>query len=158
MLLVHRQKRFFKYNFYRFLHFLIISTRLACCLYSFLLSLIFHVERHFTEFKPLICLIFATTGTELDPFPMNRACGKCPLSPRAWWIFLLPSFANNHAGWSPAWIEIFAPALSTQPFPAETVEIVEGVRRNFYSPARPPGFLRERITSPISWSDHFLRM
>jgi hypothetical protein len=50
-----------------------------------------------------------STDTDLDPFPMNRACGKCLLSPRTWWICLLPSSANNHPEWSPVWIEILAP-------------------------------------------------
>jgi len=62
VLLVHRQKWLFESNFYRFLHLLIISTCLASCLYSFLLCLIFHVERHFIESTPLICLMFATIG------------------------------------------------------------------------------------------------
>src|SRR5512141_1041304 len=51
----------------------------------------------------------ASTDIDLDPFPMNRAFGKCLLSRRAWYICLLPLSANNHAEWSPVWTEILAP-------------------------------------------------
>ena len=51
----------------------------------------------------------ASTDTDLDPFPMHRACGKCLLSRRPWWICLLPLSANNHPEWSRVWIEILAP-------------------------------------------------
>ena len=50
-----------------------------------------------------------STDIDLDPFPMNRACGKCLLSRRTWCICPLPSSANNHAEWSPVWTEILAP-------------------------------------------------
>ena len=37
-----------------------------------------------------------STGTCLDPFPMNQADGKFLFFPRAWCICLLPSSADNH--------------------------------------------------------------
>ena len=40
---------------------------------------------------------------------MNPTCGKCLLSLRTWWTCPLPSSANNHAEWSPVWIEILGP-------------------------------------------------
>lgn len=51
----------------------------------------------------------ASTDIDLDPFPMNRAGGKCLLSRRTWCICLLPSSANNLALWNPVWTEILAP-------------------------------------------------
>jgi len=36
------------------------------------------------------------TGTDLDPFPMRQADGKCLFSPLARRICLLPSSDNNH--------------------------------------------------------------
>ena len=49
VLLVHRQKWLFESNFHRFLHLLVIPTCVASCLYSFLLSLIFHVREALHE-------------------------------------------------------------------------------------------------------------
>jgi len=50
-----------------------------------------------------------STGTDLDPFPMSQADGKCPFSPRSWRICLLPSSANNHSEWSLVWPESLSP-------------------------------------------------
>ena len=49
------------------------------------------------------------TGTDLVPFPMNRACGKCLRFPRPWRTCPLPSSENIHAEWSPVLIEILSP-------------------------------------------------
>jgi len=50
-----------------------------------------------------------STGTDLDPFPRSQADGKCLLSPRSWWISLLPSSANIPSEWSPVWIDNLSP-------------------------------------------------